>query len=315
MQTTEITFSSGPETLAGTLSVGGRTQPGPAVLLLSGSGPIDRNSNMKKLAIGVMGQLADHLGREGLTSFRYDKRGIGASGGDYISTGFHHNVADAAAAVEALRARPEVDPGRVFVAGHSEGALIATELAAADRELAGIVLLAGTATRGEQVLRWQAEHVGDSLPGPVKLLLKVLRKDIVTTQAKRLAQIKATSTDTARIQLVKINAKWFREFMAHDPAPSLQAISAPVLALTGAKDIQVDPGDVERICQLVPSPCTGQVLDDLTHLLRTETGPPSVRTYKKQAKRPIDPTLLATTSAWIHEQAPLPTQGRHHESL
>ncbi len=298
----EMSISSGQATLVGTLVMVDQTAPGPVVLLLSGSGPIDRNSNTKKLAIGVMGQLADHLAGEGLASFRYDKRGVGASGGDYKSTGLYNNVADAAAAIDTLRARADVDPDRIFVIGHSEGALIATELAATDPSLAGVVLLAGTATDGEQVLRWQAEHVSASLPRPVKLLLRVLRQDVVRTQSKRLATIKATTGDTARIQLVKINAKWFREFMAHDPAPSLESIQTPVLALTGSKDIQVNPEDIERICQLVPSDCSGQIIDDLTHLLRKEAGPPSVRTYKKQAKRQVDARLLATASTWIREQ-------------
>jgi pimeloyl-ACP methyl ester carboxylesterase len=301
METINLTFRSGQATLAGTLATVDQTGPGPAVLLLSGSGPIDRDSDTKRLAIGVMGQVADHLAGQGLASFRYDKRGVGASSGDYKSTGLYDNVADAGAAVDTLRARPDIDPDRLFVIGHSEGALIAAELAAADPSLAGVVLLAGTATPGEDVLRWQAEHISASLPRPVKFLLRVLRQDVVRTQTKRLAHIKATTGDTARIQLVKINAKWFREFMAHDPAPSLASIQIPVLALTGSKDIQVNPEDIERICQLVPADCSGQVIDDLTHLLRTEAGPPSVRTYKKQAKRPVDPALLATTSTWIRQ--------------
>ena len=303
MPSTEITFTSGPVTLAGTLTTTPGTldqpEPGPAALLLSGSGPIDRNSNTKKLAIGVMEQVAAQLRGEGIASFRYDKRGVGDSSGDYKSTGFHDNVADAAAAIALLRTRPDIDPDRIVVVGHSEGALLAVELAAADPKLAGVVLLAGTATVGEEVLRWQAERISASLPRPVKLLLRVLRQDIVRTQRKRLAQIKATTTDKARIQLVTINAKWFREFLAHDPAASLRSIRIPVLALTGSKDIQVDPGDIERIRRLVPVDCTGQVVEDVTHLLRRTDGPPSVRTYRKQAKRPVDAELLATVSAWI----------------
>jgi len=79
LQTINLTFSSGPATLAGTLVTVDQTGPGRAALLLSGSGPIDRDSNMKKLPIGVMGQVADHLASEGLASFRLDKRGVGAS--------------------------------------------------------------------------------------------------------------------------------------------------------------------------------------------------------------------------------------------
>jgi pimeloyl-ACP methyl ester carboxylesterase len=310
MQSVDITFRSGATTLAGSLITpsGAVERPAPVVLLVGGSGPIDRNSNMKKLAIGVMAQVADHLGRAGLASLRYDKRGIGASGGDYLSAGLHDNVDDARAAIETLRARPEVDSEKVFVVGHSEGAVVAVELAAADHALAGVVLLAGTASTGEEVLRWQAEQVSRTLPRPVKLLLRVLRQDVVRTQAKRLEQIRRTTSDTARVQMVKINAKWFREFMAHDPAPSLRSIRTPVLALAGSKDIQVDPSEVDHICRLVPSECSGRVIEDLTHLLRTEAGPPSVRTYKKQAGRPIAPEVLSITTTWLDEHAATPNE-------
>ncbi len=308
MLNSDLTFTAGSTTLVGTLCVSELVQPGPVVLLVSGSGPIDRDSNMKKLAIGVMGRLADQLSGAGIASFRYDKRGVGASGGDYLAAGFRDNVADATAAIEMLRARPDVDPSKVFVVGHSEGALIATELAASDPDLVGVVLLAGTATVGEDVLRWQAQQIAATLPKPVKWLLRVLRKDIASMQTKRLAQIKATTGDTVRIQLVKINAKWFREFLAYDPTPSLEAIRVPVLAVTGSKDLQVDPDDVERICALVPSECAGHVVNGITHLLRDEPGPPSVKTYKKQAKRPLDPRVLDLVTSWIADTAPIQTE-------
>jgi hypothetical protein len=71
------------------------------------------------------------------------------------------------------------------------------------------------------------------------------------------------------------------------------------LAVTGSKDLQVDPDDVERICERVSSECSGHVVDGVTHLLRDEPGPPSVKTYKKQAKRPLDPRVLDLVISWI----------------
>lgn len=308
MLTADLTFTTGSVTLAGTLVVRELVEPGPVVLLISGSGPIDRDSNMKKLAIGVMGRVAGHLSEAGLASFRYDKRGVGASGGDYFAAGFSDNIIDAAAAIEMLRARPDVDPAQVFIIGHSEGALIATELAASDPGLAGVVLLAGTATVGEEVLRWQAQQVAATLPKPVKQILRLLRKDIASMQAKRLNQIKATTGDSMRIQLVKINAKWFREFLAHDPTASLEAVRIPVLAVTGSKDLQVAAADVERIGELVSSEFAGHVVDGVTHLLRDEPGPPSVRTYKKQVKRPLDRRVIDLVTNWIATTATTHTE-------
>lgn len=297
MNSSDITIPSGVLELRGTLATGGST-PGPAALLISGSGPIDRDSNAKRLKLGVMGQFAARLSEAGITSLRYDKRGVAQSQGEYLAAGMHDNIADARAALDVLRARPEVDPDRIFVVGHSEGALIASELGATPG-LAGVVLLAGAARNGKEILRWQAGRVAATLPKPVKWIVKLLRQDIVRTQSKRLERIEASTEDVIRIQFVKVNAKWFREFLAFDPSRALRRMAAPVLALTGDKDIQVDPAEVAMMEHMVPTPFTGHVVEDVTHLLRSESGPASLRTYKKQARRPLDNRVCELVTAWI----------------
>ncbi|MBT8240605.1 MAG: lysophospholipase, partial [Acidimicrobiia bacterium] len=170
--------------------------------------------------------------------------------------------------------------------------------------LAGAVLLAGPARNGKEILRWQARQIGPTLPKPVKFLMKLLRQDIEKTQMKRLGKIEASTTDTMRIQFVKVNAKWFREFLAHEPLTALQKAATPILAITGSKDIQVDPADVALMEEAVPTEFTGHVVEDLTHLLREETGPASIRTYKKQAKRPIDNRVAELVTSWISTHSP-----------
>lgn len=300
-ETHQFQFESGDAQLHGTLEVAHSPEVAgkPLALLISGSGPIDRDSNMKRQSIDVMRQVAEHLASCGISSFRYDKRGVGQSSGDYASAGLHDNIADARAAIAALRADPRRQDDAMFVVGHSEGALIAGELGATDPTLAGVVLLAGTARPGAEVLRWQAEHVKETLPTPAKVLLRLLRQDVVKTQTKRLEQIRSSTTDTLRIQMVKVNAKWLREFMAHDPSDSLTSVEVPLLAITGSKDVQVNPDDVDRIVDLAGSRAVGHVVEDLTHLLRTEAGPASIRTYKKQAKRPVDRQMLELVSGWM----------------
>lgn len=198
---------------------------------------------------------------------RLHHRRIDHSDGDYVATGLHDNIDDARAALDALRARPEVDWTQVFVIGHSEGALIAADLAS-DAELAGAVLLAGTAHDGRHVLRWQARQIAPTLPKPVRWLMKLLRQDLEETQSKRLARIAASTEDVIRIQFVKLNAKWFREFMAYHPANALRRAETPILAITGSKDIQVDSADIDVMRRVVPTPFVGHVVDDVTHLLR-----------------------------------------------
>ncbi|MEM9565935.1 MAG: alpha/beta fold hydrolase [Actinomycetota bacterium] len=294
--TIPTTTATGDLTLAATLTIADGA-PGPAALLISGSGPIDRNSDAKRLPIGVMGRIAATLADHGIASLRYDKRGVGGSGGDYLSTGFQDNVADARAALEVLLARPDVDPTRITVIGHSEGALIASALGD-DERVAGVALLAGTTRNGRDLLTWQAEQVAPTLPTPVRWLLKLLRQDLVRTQRKRLDRIETSTDDVIRIQLVKLNARWFREFMAFEPTEALARVAVPVLALTGSKDIQVPPDDVREMWRHVPTPVTGEVVVDVSHLLRNEPGPPTVRTYKKQARQPLDERLLALLVEW-----------------
>ncbi len=94
--------------------------------------------------------------------------------------------------------------------------------------------------------------------------------------------------------------------MSYDPADSLRRARVPVMALTGDKDVQVDPADVERMGHLVPTPFTGHVVADLTHLLRTDDGPASVRRYKQQMRRPMAPVvgelIIEAARGWIHDR-------------
>ncbi|MGB5952207.1 MAG: alpha/beta fold hydrolase [Ornithinimicrobium sp.] len=293
----ELTFPSGSLSLEGTLTIP-HNSPGPAALLISGSGPIDRNSNSHHLASNSMGELATQLAPSGIASLRYDKRGVGSSDGDYLATGFHDNIADAQAALDALRARPEVDPGQIFVIGHSEGAIIASELAA-DGGLAGVVLLAGTAQNGSDLLTWQTAQIAATLPKPIQYLTKLVCRDLERIQSKRLARIERSHQDAVRIRSAKLNARWLREFMAYEPSNALRRAEVPILAITGSKDLQVDPADINLIGQLVPTPFTGHVVSDLTHVLRKETAPASLRTYKHQAHRPIDQCIATLIGDWI----------------
>ncbi len=271
----------------------------PVVLLLPGSGPVDRDSNYRSMKFDITRQLALALAEAGLASLRYDKRGVGASsGGDWRAVGLWELADDAKSALTFLAARPEVDGRRIVVLGHSEGAIIATHLAAHDSRACAAVLLSGSATSGEEVLMWQARNVVPSLPAPVRGALRLLRIDPIAKVAKNHAKLKATTSDVARIGGARVNARWFREFMAHDPKSDLSAITVPVLAITGGKDLQVDPADLNVISELVPEPVTVECPPLLTHTLRQQPGPASLRAYKKELRQPVDATLTDTVVSW-----------------
>ena len=284
--------------LVGTLT---RAEPAdglvPAALLISGSGPLDRDSNMRRQKLEIASAIAAALAARGVASLRIDKRGIGESGGDHLRAGFDRETADATAALAALRAGGRIDPTRITVIGHSAGAIIAIRLAAADGALAGVVLLSAAARNGTEVMRDQSERIAGSLRGLGRLVAGPLERR--QERARRL--LLDSSEDVVRIDGKKLPARWLREYMAYDPAADLPRVRCPVLAITGAKDLQVDPEDVSRIGALVAGPFDGEIPADLTHVLRRQAGPPSLSAYRALLRGPVDAALLDRIASWTAE--------------
>jgi uncharacterized protein len=285
---------SGGTRLTGTVTRPATAGPHPGALLLSGSGPLDRDSNTARMRLDVSKAVAAGLLSHGIASLRYDKRGVGQSGGEYLSTGFDDETADARAALDSLRTHPGVDAGRVIVVGHSAGATIAMRLAAASIPPAGYVFLAGAAMTGQQVMEWQTRRIAATLPRPRAVRARRFER----RQARHRALLLGSTTDTTRLAWVRWNARWLREYMAYDPTEALATIDRPVLAITGAKDIQVDPDDVARFGQVVSGPFDGDVPADLTHILRRDPGSPSLRGYREQLRRPVDAWVVDRITMW-----------------
>lgn len=296
----EVTFQSGALCLAGSLMLPSMEGHFPAVLLLPGSGEVDRNENAKKLRVNALREIADHLAGHGIATFRYDKRGVGASQGVHLGAGFFDHVNDAAAALAWLKSQDQVQADKVFVLGHSEGSGLVTRLTGAGADVAGIILLAGWARSSEEMLLWQAEQVISTMGGFNAWLIKLLHLDIRKAQLKQFAKIKRSTKDWYRQLHVKINAKWLREFLNYTPGADLTQSYVPVLAITGSKDIQVDPADISLMEKLVQGEFEGHVLPDVTHLLRADSGQPTIKNYSEQIKRPVDTRLLDLISDWLH---------------
>ena len=128
--TREVTFESSGVRLAGTLVAAQEPRRGACVVMIAGSGQVDRDENHKRFPLNVFGVFAEHLEKRGFDSLRYDKRGVGESGGDFWTAGLTDNAADAAAALEFVRGETDVRQDKVFLLGHSEGAYLATKIAA-----------------------------------------------------------------------------------------------------------------------------------------------------------------------------------------
>jgi uncharacterized protein len=276
--------------------------PVAAALILPGSGKSDRNSDARLpfgqvLHIGVSRAIADALAPAGVSSLRYDKRGVGASGGDHHGAGMAQRLSDAHAALGWLADRAGGLP--LLVIGHSEGTYYATQLAAQDNRVAGIVLIAGSVRRGDEVLAYQTEQMAERLPASAKLVLRLMRTDAVRAQRKNMNKILASSADVIRLQGTKVNARWFREFCAYDPAQALAKVNVPVLAITGEHDLQVPPADVDAIGRLVQGPFEGHVVSDLSHLLRPDPASVGPRGYRRSVRQPVSPKVLTLITNWV----------------
>jgi pimeloyl-ACP methyl ester carboxylesterase len=298
-----VTFDSDGCTLAGTYAQA--AQPVAAALLIPGSGRTDRDSDVKlplgmKLRGAITRAVADALGTVNVSSLRYDKRGVGASGGDYYPVGMATRLIDAQAALSWLAERNAGLP--LLVVGHSEGTYYTAQLAGEHRGVAGIVLISGSVRPGGDVLAWQTQQLADKLPAATKVILKLLRTDVVRAQRKNQAKIMASTTDVIRVQGTKVNARWIRDFITYDPAPALRAVTVPVLAITGGHDMQVPPDDVEAAGRLVQEPFEGHVVGDLSHMLRPDPDFVGPRGYRKAGKQPVSPEVLGLITDWAARQ-------------
>jgi pimeloyl-ACP methyl ester carboxylesterase len=295
-----VTFDADGCALAGTFTQVAR--PVAAALLITGSGKTNRDSDVR-LPGGLMlrGRItracAAALEAAHVPALRYDKRGVGASGGNYLSTGMPQRLSDARAALAWLAARCPGLP--LIVLGHSEGTYYAAQLAAENGSVAGAVLLSGSARPGAEVLTWQTEQLADRIPASAKLILRLMRTDVVRSQRKNLAKITSSSAHVIRVQGTRVKARWVRDFVRYDPAPALASVTVPVLAVTGGHDLQVPAADVEAIGRLVREPFEGHVMGDLSHMLRPDPDLVGPRGYRRQARQPVSPEVLAIISTWV----------------
>jgi len=130
-------------------------------------------------------------------------------------------------------------------------------------------------------------------------MVRLLRIDPLKSQRKALNRIRSSQGPVVRVQGRKINAAWMRQFMAYDPAPDLAQVDVPVLAITGDRDLQVDPDDLDRMRHLVKGPFQALRSSGVTHLLRAEGSKRGLSGYKEQVRRPVDPRVVSAVTDWL----------------
>jgi pimeloyl-ACP methyl ester carboxylesterase len=253
----EVSFSNDAArvTLSGTLTLPKTGGPFPAVVLLAGSGPNDRDESMANHKPFLV--LADSLTRKSIAVLRYDKRGTGKSTGAPDNATTIDLAEDAAAAIAFLQGRKDIDANKIGLVGHSEGGIIAPYLASRTKGIAWLILLAAPATTGQDTLLKQSELIGRAGGLEDAQLVASLtfdreaydlirqEKDHDALAEKLVALVKETGFDSAlppaalEAQLRMLLSPWFKFFLDYDPVPNLKAVRCPVLALYGQKDLQV----------------------------------------------------------------------------
>lgn len=279
------------DTLAGTLTVP-RERRGrvAAVITISGSGPQERDEALPIVAgYHPFRQIADTLGRRGVAVLRLDDRGYGESTGNFAAATSADFADDVRAALAWLRARPAIDPARIVLLGHSEGAMIAPMVATTDTSLAGIVLLAGPAWTGRRTLDYQIRYV--------------VERDSSIAPAARAG---ALAVRLAAVDSLAARQPWLRYFVAHDPLAVASRVRVPTLIIQGTTDRQVPAEQAEPLAAALrrrgERDVTVRILPDHNHLLLPDPdGNPAG--YGKLEQRRLGAEVLGPIADWIVKRA------------
>jgi hypothetical protein len=308
--------------LNGTLSLPKGKGRYPAVVLLSGSGPFNRNEEMfghKPFMV-----LSDHLTRSGFAVLRYDKRNYDSPREEFYQCTTEDFSKDAVAATEFLKRQEQIDVLRIGLLGHSEGGLVAAMVASKDSGVAFVILMAGPGLPGDQVLLGQARAeyastgvTGESLSrnmGFLRDLYAILKKsndaEEVKNELERTYSRYSEGTDTfTRSEFEALRRKvllpWFRFLVSYDPSVDLQNVRCPLLALNGELDMQVLPE--ENLAAIGNALRKGKNADfktvempGLNHLFqKAKTG--KMDEYSR-IKETIAPQALSTIKNWLLER-------------
>jgi alpha-beta hydrolase superfamily lysophospholipase len=324
----EVAFDNtkGGDRLAGTLTMPADGKASKIVILITGSGPQDRNEELMGHRPFLV--WSDWLTRHGIAVLRYDDRGIGKSTGNFGLATSADFADDAEAAVNYILSRPDLKNLSIGLMGHSEGGLIAPMVASSNKAVKFIVLLAGPGVPTEQLMVKQTADLMVGAPPNVvaryadrnkKLYDIVIQNPTLSTVQLQQVILKALyqdmrdhpneGTDSATVKSLAqayapLLAPWMRYFLAVDPAVYLTRVKCPVLALDGTKDLQVNAeanlaGIKTSLQEAGNKHFEVITLDGLNHLFQ-KAGTGAVSEYS-QIEETVDPLALDKVTAWINQ--------------
>lgn len=315
--------------LAGTLTLPKKEGNFPVVILISGSGPQNRDEEILDHKPFLV--ISDYLTKNGIAVLRYDDRGVGKSTGNFKAGTSADFATDVESAIAYLKTRKEINKKKIGLIGHSEGGLIAPMVASNSKDVAFIVMLAGPGIQGNKILLLQKELIEKGMGVSESEINKGLETNAnlfdVIIKATDGQQLKADLTTklnellandpTAEIpngmskeefiavQVDQIATSWMQYFIKYDPAPALEKVKCPVLALNGAKDLQVPPNEnISAIATALKKggnkKVTTKIFPNLNHLFQeSDTGIPSEYGIIEQT---IAPIVLEEITSWIKLQ-------------
>jgi len=316
----EVSFAAadGKANLAATLTLPQSNASFPAVLLLGGSGPNDRDETTAGHKTFLV--LSDFLTRRGIAVLRYDKRGIAQSTGNYAAATLEDFAQDAESALAYLKSRKEVDAKRLGIIGHSEGGILGSLVATRSTDVSWLVLMGTPVTTGERTLLRQSELIartgglpeeqitrslefdrnayavvrGEKNPEAMEKRLNVLVEQSGLSQAMPPAALQA--------QIRVMSSPWFRDFLIYDPEPVLEKLQCPVLALSGDRDLQVDSTEnvplLRRVYEMSGNKdFTVVEIEGVNHLFQTaQSGSPALYGAIEET---MAPSVLTAVGTWI----------------
>ena len=270
----------------------------PAVVLVSGTGPLQRDAVVA--GIPLFAQLAGDLADRGFIVLRYDKRGVGQSGGRVETATLHDYADDVVAAVKWLEKRKDVDKRRIAAVGHDEGASVAMLAAAREKNISALVLAGATGTRGAELVLEQQQYSLDlsKTPDAERTAKMELQKQIVDAVVSG----KGLEALPADIR-IRVETPWYRSLLLFDPEQILPKVRQPLLIIHGELDKQVPPRHAQRLETLAAArkkapPAKVVLLPKLNHLLVPAVSGDTSE-YTSLAGGRISPDVAAAIADWL----------------
>jgi pimeloyl-ACP methyl ester carboxylesterase len=340
--TEQVTFANGEVTLSGILTLPSGNGPHSAIVLISGSGPQNRDGESKALpGYRPFAIIAEHLTQNGFAVLRYDDRGVGRSSGDYLAADESDFIQDAQAAVEYLLARKDIASDQVGVLGLSEGSMIAAHIAGHNPRVAFVISVAGGAVDGYGLLIRQAERQAQAEGRNKEEVAQIVQDqrrifDLVLAQkweelqkvvgevtlkrlralpkekAAAIGDLEVVARQRAVQSMRVFQMSRYQFLLAHDFGKDWEKVSVPVLALFGELDVQVDAAQNKTVLQQAlqrgkNDNVTIRVIPGANHLfLKAKTGSMSEYSTLSKEFKEFAPGFLDAISDWLRPKSKSP---------